>query len=69
MIYHLYLSLHKTPVGKKMNAIILCQKKENNGHETELLEDSETVQAPTTSTVELREPLLDSEVDTDLDSE
>jgi hypothetical protein len=60
MIYHLYLSLRKTSVG---NAILqrLSPNKENNGHEIELLEDkrdSEIVQAPTTTTIELREPLL-----------
>ncbi len=57
MIYHLYLSLHKTSVGK---AILqkFSPNKENDVHETELL-DSEIVQAPTTTTVELREPLLE----------
>ena len=70
MIYHLYLSLCKTSVGKKLlkmntRKYYILQKlmRENNVHETEVLEDehdSEAVQAPTTTTVELREPLLET---------
>ena len=68
VIYHFYLNVRKTTVGKKLLKIKyyilqnVNQNRENNAHKAELSEDkqdSEIVQAPTTTTVELREPLLE----------
>ena len=70
VIYHIYLSLHQTSVGKKLFKTIatrfyimhkLNRSKESDAPEAdqENKQDSEIVEAPTTTTIELREPLLE----------
>ena len=60
MLYHIYLTLHKTSVWKKI-MYRLGRNKENRNEEDRQYDDNEQslpVQVPT-SVVELREPLLE----------
>ena len=74
VLYHMYLRLYMSALWEKIPkpdtekhyilnklSIILghSKEKEDDDSEDELVQDTEIVQAPTTTTVELREPLLE----------
>ena len=64
VLFHVYRRIRKTAVWKKIPKpnIEFCNKDKNDvqGKEDKMpMQDSETVQSPTTTIVELREPLLE----------
>ena len=73
VLYHMYLRLRMSALWEKIpkpdtekyyifNKLFIAlgngKEKEDDNQDDELVQDTEIVQAPTTSTVELREPLL-----------
>ena len=69
LLYHVYSCVHNTLIWKKLpkpniKVMHILSHNKNNENETgkpddRQLQDSETVHSPTTTTVELREPLLE----------